>query len=158
MKRILPIVLGGTVTAILGILLGRTYIVPALSPRPENLGVRGGKLAACLNTPNCVSSQATSGYAAMQPIPYVTDLDIARSRLISILRQIDGMTIIDLSRRNYIYAEARSRLWQFVDDVEFYFDDENKLIQFRSSARLGQGDMGVNRERMQAISQQFQHR
>jgi uncharacterized protein (DUF1499 family) len=38
-----------------------------------------------------------------------------------------------------------------VDDVEFVFDDESKTIHFRSASRIGYGDYGVNRDRMEAI-------
>ena len=51
----------------------------------------------------------------------------------------------------YTHAEFRSAAWGFVDDVEFYFDEEAGLIQFRSAARLGYGDGGVNRKRMEAV-------
>jgi len=35
--------------------------------------------------------------------------------------------------------------------VEFVFDNGEKTIQFRSASRLGYGDMGVNRKRMETI-------
>jgi uncharacterized protein (DUF1499 family) len=35
--------------------------------------------------------------------------------------------------------------------MEVYFDEEAGLIHFRSAARLGQGDGGVNRRRMEQI-------
>ncbi|MCK5256323.1 MAG: DUF1499 domain-containing protein, partial [Deltaproteobacteria bacterium] len=38
---------------------------------------------------------------------------------------------------------------------EFYFDDEQKLIHFRSSSRLGYYDVGVNRRRMGKIREIF---
>jgi uncharacterized protein (DUF1499 family) len=36
----------------------------------------------------------------------------------------------------------------FVDDVEFY---DGKSIQVRSAFRLGESDLGVNRQRIEAI-------
>ncbi|MBQ8062810.1 MAG: DUF1499 domain-containing protein, partial [Clostridia bacterium] len=48
-----------------------------------------------------------------------------------------------------------SHLWKFRDDVEFYFDDETQQVEYRSSSRLGVGDMGVNKERYRIISQAF---
>lgn len=158
MKRTLTTPLIGTVVtaaaAGLGAALIPRYVVPALSPRPEQLGVSGGKLAPC-HISNCVSSQAESGPYAMQPIPYVVDLEIARARLISILRGMPDVTIIDISRSNYIYAEARSTGLKFIDDVEFYFDNEKKLIHFRSAARLRDGRTHANRLRMEQIIREF---
>lgn len=51
----------------------------------------------------------------------------------------------------YLYAECRSAIFRYVDDVEFYIDDEKKLIHYRSSSRLGYYDVGVNRRRMEKI-------
>jgi uncharacterized protein (DUF1499 family) len=53
----------------------------------------------------------------------------------------------------YVHAIARTRWLRFVDDVEFFVDDHAKLIHFRSASRLGYSDMGVNRRRMERLSQ-----
>jgi uncharacterized protein (DUF1499 family) len=39
----------------------------------------------------------------------------------------------------------------FVDDVEFLIDDSAKVIHVRSASRLGQSDLGVNRQRIETI-------
>ena len=52
---------------------------------------------------------------------------------------------------NYLYAEFASKLMGFVDDVEFYLDDNSKTIQVRSASRLGESDLGVNRQRIEGI-------
>ncbi|RMG94187.1 MAG: DUF1499 domain-containing protein [Chloroflexi bacterium] len=126
------------------------------SPRPQNLGVENGRFAPCPASPNCVSTQAspddTEHY--ISAIPYNTDLATAHDTIIQIIQQTPRTTIITNSP-DYIYAEFRTPLWRFIDDVEFYFDDENKLIHFRSASRLGYGDMGTNRKRMEAIRTTF---
>jgi uncharacterized protein (DUF1499 family) len=52
---------------------------------------------------------------------------------------------------NYLHAEFTSRLFRFVDDVEFHVDENAGLIQFRSASRAGRNDFGVNRARMEQI-------
>ena len=52
---------------------------------------------------------------------------------------------------SYLYAEFTSKLMGFVDDVEFSLDPAAKVIQVRSASRLGESDLGVNRDRVQAI-------
>ncbi|MBD0265996.1 MAG: DUF1499 domain-containing protein, partial [Tolypothrix sp. Co-bin9] len=52
---------------------------------------------------------------------------------------------------DYLYAEFKSALMGFVDDVEFYLDPKAKVIQVRSASRLGQSDLGVNRKRIETI-------
>ncbi|MBN2243722.1 MAG: DUF1499 domain-containing protein [Acidobacteria bacterium] len=51
--------------------------------------------------------------------------------------------------------EYTSRLFRFVDDVEFYLDDERKVIDFRSASRTGYSDLGVNRKRMETIRKKY---
>ena len=40
---------------------------------------------------------------------------------------------------------------RYVDDVEFWFDPVNMVIQVRSASRLGKGDLGVNRARIESL-------
>ena len=54
------------------------------------------------------------------------------------------------ARPGYLYAEFTSRLMGFVDDVEFLLEAAG-AIQVRSASRLGKGDLGVNRARIEAI-------
>ena len=55
----------------------------------------------------------------------------------------------------YVHAEFRSRVFRFVDDVEFLLDDATGQIYFRSASRVGRSDLGVNRRRMEAIRDAF---
>lgn len=40
---------------------------------------------------------------------------------------------------------------RFIDDVEFYVDDAQHLIHYRSASRLGRKDFGANGKRMEQI-------
>jgi uncharacterized protein (DUF1499 family) len=40
---------------------------------------------------------------------------------------------------------------RFVDDAEFWFDPVAGVIQVRSASRVGRGDLGVNRARIESI-------
>jgi uncharacterized protein (DUF1499 family) len=120
--------------------------------RPENLGVRDGRFAPCRPTPNCVCSQADPGDARH----YVAPLAFAggaREAMTAVRRAIAGMPGATLVREepNYLYAEFRSRLLGFVDDVEFTCDEAARAIHVRSASRLGRSDFGVNRARVEAI-------
>ena len=55
----------------------------------------------------------------------------------------------------HIHAEFRSAFFRFVDDVTFIFDDDARLIHFRSASRTGYYDFGVNRKRMEKISKMY---
>ena len=51
----------------------------------------------------------------------------------------------------HLFVEFSSKLMRFVDDVEFYLDNDTKMIQVRSASRLGESDLGVNRQRIEEI-------
>ena len=112
-------------------------------------------LPPCRRTPNCVSTQTKDPGQFMEPILYTGPLAAARERLLAILRSLPRTRIV-LEEPGYLKAECRSRLFRFVDDVDLLFDDQAKVIHFRSAARLGRRDFGVNRERMEEIRRRFQ--
>ncbi len=117
--------------------------------RPNNLGVKDGKLAPCPGTPNCVSSQSEDPQFKIDPLPPVTIADLK-----TIVANMERTTIIE-ETDNYLYAEFKSKLMGYVDDVEFYLDSDANVIQVRSASRLGKSDLGVNRKRIEEIRSQL---
>ncbi|WP_347548326.1 DUF1499 domain-containing protein [Pseudalkalibacillus hwajinpoensis] len=120
----------------------------------DQLGVKQGKLAPCPNKPNCVSSQSTGEKHGMDPIPYSGTSDEVLMKLKSILTNRKRTKIIE-SDPHYIRAEETSKLFKFVDDIEFYIDSAAEHIHFRSASRTGYSDMGVNRKRMNEIKEEY---
>jgi uncharacterized protein (DUF1499 family) len=112
--------------------------------RPHDLGVRDGRLAPCKRSPNCVSSQASPSDPEHYIAPIHGSLAAARNAVESLPR-----TTIIREEKNYLYAEFRTKLLGYVDDVEFFFDGQ--VIQVRSCSRLGRRDFGVNRKRVEAL-------
>lgn len=127
--------------------------------RPDNLGVRDGRLASCGKRLNCVSSQAEAADAQryVAPIPFKgTALEaIAAAR-----KAVEGMERSSVVRQegNYLHAEFRSKLMGFVDDVEFTYDDKTGVLHVRSCSRLGRRDFNVNRERVEALRARLEGR
>jgi len=120
--------------------------------RPSNLGVTDGKLAACPSSPNCVSSQAPKADEehSTDPLPYTKSPAETIEALKSVIESMERTQIIT-EESNYLYAEFTSALMGFVDDVEFYVDEDAKVIHVRSASRLGKSDLGVNRKRVEEI-------
>jgi uncharacterized protein (DUF1499 family) len=116
--------------------------------RPANLGVTNGRLAPCKRTPNCVSSQADPQDREhyITPISFRGTMDELRRAVQSMARA----TLIN-AERNYLYAEFRTRVMRYVDDVELYYDERAGLVQLRSASRLGRRDFGVNRKRIEEL-------
>lgn len=118
--------------------------------RPNNLGVRDGKLVPCPNTPNCVSSQSSDTEHSIQALTYNSTPKEAMADLKTVIQGMKKTKIIT-ENKNYLYVEFTSAIMGFVDDVEFYVDEAAKVIHVRSASRLGQSDLGVNRKRIETI-------
>ena len=128
---------------------------------PARLGVTDGRLKPPANTPNSVSSQASlypdhpqQTYAAIAPLTFKGDGEAAIKQLAQVLTQMPR-TVIVTQNADYLYAQSTTALLKFTDDVEFWLDKSNHVIQTRSSSRLGQKDFGVNRARVEAIRAAF---
>jgi uncharacterized protein (DUF1499 family) len=121
--------------------------------RPDNLGVRAGKLAPCPKTPNCVNSQSQDAAHKIEPLTYnssqavMADLKTA----LQSFRRIKAIAQTD----NYIYTEFTIPVVGFVDDVEFFLDENAKVIHVRSASRMGESDLGVNRSRIENLRNKF---
>jgi uncharacterized protein (DUF1499 family) len=116
--------------------------------RPTNLGVKDGRLARCRRSPNCVSSQADPSdkehYIA--PIAYEGSMEALRKAI----AELPLATIIE-AKDDYLYAEFRTPVLRFVDDVELYYPKGSSSIQVRSASRLGRRDFKANRNRVEQL-------
>ncbi len=135
---------------------GKKSLFSFSGTRPTDLGETDGKLAACSESPNCVSSQAPEADAEhyIAPIAYSGTAADAIAALKSAIEMTERTTLVNATDR-YLYAEYASALMGFVDDVEFVVDDAAKVIHVRSASRLGKSDLGVNRTRVEALRAAF---
>jgi uncharacterized protein (DUF1499 family) len=127
--------------------------------RPDYLGVTDGKLARPKRTPNCVSSQADPAdlehYIA--PIAFRGTPAEAMAAAKRAVASMERATIVR-EAPDYLYAEFKSRLLGYVDDVELYFDPQAGVFHVRSASRLGRRDFGVNRKRVEALRELIEAR
>lgn len=124
---------------------------------PTDLGVTQGRLKAPADTPNSVSSQASlwPGHpqrdrARIDPLRVRSDRSETMARLQTTVAAMPGARVITV-RPDYLYAQFTTPMLQFVDDVEFWFDPAAGVVHVRSASRLGYGDRGLNRERIETI-------
>jgi len=125
-------------------------VIGCTGVRPANLGVKDGKLAPCPSSPNCVSSQGSDTAHAIEPLSFTGKVAGAHAALSTIILSMKRSQIIT-DTDSYIHAEFTSAIFRFVDDVEFWFDENAKVIHVRSASRIGHSDLGVNRERVEEI-------
>ena len=106
----------------------------------------------CPSSPNCVSTLAPAQDErhAIAPFRYRKSRAEAKEVLKTAIATLPRIKLVE-EDGDYLHYEFTSRLLRFVDDVEFVFDDESKIIHFRSASRIGYGDYGVNRDRMEKI-------
>ena len=127
--------------------------------RPENLGVRDGRLQPCKPSPNCVCSQADPADREHYIAP-IAFRGSAREAIAAVRAAVEAMPDTRLigADSNYLYVEFRTRRMRFVDDVEFVSDPAAGVIHVRSASRLGRRDFGVNRERVEALRRAIERR
>ena len=81
----------------------------------------------------------------------------AQKRLLAVLVSLKRTRVVTLEE-DHIYAESVSAVMRFVDDLEFFFDDRQKVIHVKSASRVGYSDLGVNRRRVEKIRKLFYER
>ncbi len=129
-------------------------------PATARTGVVDGEFLPCPGSPNCVSSMASSGAGAIAPLEYGSlGRDQALLRLLELLEADGNCRIVERRELEdgaiYLRAEYRSKLFRFVDDVEFLLPAAESFIHVRSASRVGYSDMGVNRKRVEDLRARF---
>lgn len=156
MLKVLVITLIIALTVILGggIVLGR------LSRRGVAPGLVAGKLAACPDKPNCVSSDATDTGHAIAPLVFDSkevSPQVAWEKVQGAVKDLPG-TVITKVTETYLSAESASRIFGFVDDLELRLIPERGEIAVRSASRVGRSDLGANRKRVELLRARFSER
>ena len=124
---------------------------------PADLGIREGRLAPCPGSPNCISTQDTDASRRMDPLPFIGTAKESRERILGIVRGMERAEIVEATD-TYIHVSFTSRIFRFVDDVEFRLDETARVVHFRSASRVGYYDFGVNRRRMRKIAEGYRKR
>jgi len=132
------------------------FVFGYMSQSGEAHGLVEGRLKRCPDKPNCVCSEFKS-----DTDQYIEPLVIAAGdaaqvlpRLKTIVRQMGGS--IQVEKADYLAVTFTSSIFRFVDDLEIRIDTDQKLIHLRSASRVGRGDGGVNRKRVERLKTAFQ--
>lgn len=120
----------------------------------DGLGMEEGHLKKCGDKPNCVStSAAPESEFYIEPLVSQNieglwdDLNIAIHGL--------GYKVVK-TEGNYLHVTATTKIFGFIDDLEFHMIPEEGLIEMRSQSRVGYSDLGANRKRLEKLRQQLQ--
>ena len=97
------------------------------------------ELKPCIQVSHCVIEELN-----------VERIDSPYEKVKSIIENSPRTKIVE-SDGDYLHAEVTSRIMKYVDDLEIsYIPLENNLI-IRSESRVGDGDFGVNRKRVDLL-------
>lgn len=119
-----------------------------------DLGIVDGELTPVPESPNAVSTFATGDEHSISPLKFDGTAEQAMSQVSEVVEAMPRSKIVEQTA-NYIRAEYQSKIFRFVDDVEFLIQEDSNTIHFRSASRLGHSDLGANRARMEEFKQKF---
>lgn len=150
MEKLLIII--ASIAVIVLILL---FILGYLSHSGAAPGLVENRLQPCPGSPNCVCSEYVADEAHhIESLAYPPgDTAQVMSRLKSIIREMGGS--IEVEETAYLAATFTSSVFRFVDDLELRIDAERNTVHLRSASRVGHGDGGVNRKRVELLKDSF---
>ena len=117
---------------------------------PEGLGPHAGLLAPCPSRPNCVTSAPADDDHRIPGLATLGSPLSAWEGLKALLAETEGVEVVT-STPDYLHVVYTSALMRYRDDVEFLLRPDQHEIAVRSASRVGYGDMGVNRSRIEGI-------
>lgn len=130
-------------------LLAPALLTACSGEKPATLGITKGRFPPCPDTPNCVSSD-DAGDRAVVPFRFADSAGAVWEKVAAAVANLPRTTIVRQDS-TYLHAEARSRIFRFVDDLELHLRPADSLIAVRSAARVGSWDLGVNRRRIERL-------
>lgn len=121
---------------------------------PNTVGLETGEFKPLKESPNGVSSQSTIKERQVAPFQMNTSVSEARKKVKTLILSYDNTKLIKESD-NYLHFVFTTEVFHFKDDVEFYFNSEKNIIDFKSQSRIGYSDMGTNRKRYEKIHEDY---
>lgn len=123
--------------------------------QPAHVGVGAPSLAPCPSSPNCVSSDADDPQHAVAALRFEGDAVAAWQRARRAVLTLSRTRIVGESPER-LHAVCTSTLMRYRDDLELLLRLERSEIAVRSASRIGYGDMGANRARVEALRRAFE--
>jgi uncharacterized protein (DUF1499 family) len=142
-----------SVLIVLFLILAVLLTVLSCASNPPKVQLVDGRLRACPNSPNCVSSESDSPSSRIEPLTFQGQPEKAWSDLKETVRELGGE--IQEEHGGYFWATFTSRVFRFVDDVEFRMVSTDGIVHVRSGSRVGYSDLGVNRRRVEKLRALF---
>jgi len=123
--------------------------------RSEDVG--STRLSSCPESPNCVSTEAQDNRHKIDAFRLKGDFTKNWPEIQNVVAALPRNALIRADK-TYFHATFKSRVFQFVDDLELFLDPLSGIISIRSAARTGYWDFGVNRRRVEQLRHELQGR
>jgi len=138
------------------LIIATLFVLGFMSKSDEANGLIKGRLSQCPDKPNCVCSEFKADTDHFIEPLVISSKDAAdfMTRLKSVIQEMGGT--IRQEKDDYLAATFTSAIFRFVDDLEIRVDREANLVHLRSASRVGYGDRGVNRHRIEQLKRSFQ--
>lgn len=139
------------VVSLVAVVMIALVVFARISQSGQAAGVDDGRLTPCPGTPNCVCSEFDDDQAHfVEPFELPAETAAAAlARLRSAISEQGGR--IRVEREDYLAATYSSPLFGFIDDLEIRIDTAAGLVHVRSASRVGHGDLGANRKRVERL-------
>jgi len=111
-------------------------------------------LAACPDSPNCVSSEAQDIRHVVNPMELAGTSVTEGAGVQALVSRLPRSKVVTATEQ-YLHATIKSRIFGFIDDLELTLDPQTKRIDIRSASRSGSYDLGVNRRRVEDLRRQL---
>ena len=139
-------------------ILLRFYILANQSKNGKALGLIAGRLSPCPDKPNCANSEFVedkSHYISHLNYPAAKSEEIM-DLVKAVIQEAGGE--IQSEQDSYMAFTFTVSIFGFADDLEIRLDKSKNIIHVRSGSRVGYSDLGVNRKRVECISNNFNKR
>lgn len=121
---------------------------------PSTVGLENGKFKALKDSPNGVSSQSSKKDDKVDPLEMHGTVSEEKEKIKNLVLSYENTKLIE-ENHDYLHFVFTTNFFHFKDDIEFFFDTENNIIDFKSQSRIGYSDMGVNRERYKNLREDY---
>lgn len=103
---------------------------------------------------NDVETGRTPQYPDVQPLAVRAPAEKVFGAISAVAGRMDRWTVVKVDRATHtLLAEARSKLWRFIDDVTVRVeaDGAGSRVHMRSRSRMGKSDFGANAARIRTF-------
>jgi len=123
--------------------------------RSEDAG--STRLSSCPESPNCVSTEAPDNQHKIDVFRLKGDFSKNWPEIQRVVAALPRSAVVKTDE-TYLHTTFKSRVFQFVDDLELFLNPLNGIISIRSAAQTGYWDFGVNRRRVEQLRHELQGR